>query len=254
MLVPSPSLPAAASQRIAMWSGPRNISTAMMRAWENRGDCHVTDEPFYAHYLHQTGAPHPGAAEVIAAGDTDWTRVVARLTGPVPQDRSIWFQKHMTHHLLPGMDLDWMARVTNCFLIRDPREMLPSLLAVTPGAQLLDTGLPQQWRIFEWVRQMTPGVPPILDARDVLENPRATLGRLCSVLGIAFSERMLRWPPGPRDSDGVWAPHWYANVERSTGFASPRRETRPIPEDRTCLLAECEEIYQALRAQRLVPP
>lgn len=240
--------------RIAMWSGPRNISTAMMRAWENRGDCHVTDEPLYAHYLQRTGAPHPGAADVIAAGDTDWERVTAWLTGPVPGGQPLWFQKHMTHHLLPHIALDWVGRLHNAFLIRNPRDMLPSLLAVTPGAGLTDTGLPQQWKLFEWVRHATGRIPPVVDSNDVLQDPRGVLSRLCAALGVPFTEKMLHWPAGPRTSDGVWARHWYANVEKSTGFEPPRRDSRPVPADRACLLAECEEIYEALHAHRLSPP
>lgn len=237
--------------RVAMWSGPRNISTAMMRAFGNRPDAFVTDEPLYGHYLARTGAPHPGAADVIAAQGTDWRAIAARLTGPVPNGARIWYQKHMTHHLLPEIDRDWLGGLTNAFLIRDPREMLTSLLRVTPGAGLPDTGLPQQVEIYEWVRAATGSEPPILDSRDVLENPRRSLGLLCEAVGIAFDERMLSWPPGRRETDGVWAPHWYANVEKSTGFEPYRPKTERVPEDRAEMLERCVALYDRLRANRL---
>ena len=156
----------AASKRIAMWSGPRNISTALMRSWGSRPDSFVTDEPLYAHYLNETHAPHPGADEVIAHGETDWRKVVAYLTGPIPGGKSIWFQKHMSHHLLPHLELAWLDDVINCFLIRDPRAMLTSLIAVTPHPQLPDTGLPQQVQLFERMRQRTGETPPVIDSRD----------------------------------------------------------------------------------------
>ena len=174
---------------LAMWSGPRNISTAFMRAFENRPDTFVCDEPFYAHYLQMTGLPHPGREEVIASQETDWGKVAAWLTGPVPEGKSIFYQKHMAHHLLPDMGREWLSRVTNCFLIRDPRAMLRSLVAKYPNPALSDTGLPQQWEIFDRVRQETGRVPPVIDARDLLANPRALLRVLCDTLQIPFSDR-----------------------------------------------------------------
>lgn len=237
--------------RIAAWSGPRNISTAMMRAWENRRDCVVCDEPFYAHYLEQTGLPHPGRDEVIASQETDWQEVAARLTGPVPGDRPIFYQKHMAHHLLEHMHGDWLDALTHIFLIRDPREMLVSLLKVTPDAAIDDTGLPQQWRLFSRLGDAADEIPPVLDARDVLTDPRALLSRLCERLGIPFTERMLSWPAGPRDTDGVWAPHWYAAVERSTGFAPYRSRREALPSSAQAIYEEAREYYDRLYAYRL---
>ena len=165
--------------RIAMWSGPRNISTAMMRSWGNRPDTFVCDEPFYAFYLQETGRAHPGREEVIAHGETDWRKVIARLTGPVPDGRRIYFQKQMTHHLLPGMDRTWLAEVTNCFLIRDPAEVIVSYIKKNNDPTLEDIGFAQQAEIFDWVCAATGSVPPVIDARDVLENPDAILRLLC---------------------------------------------------------------------------
>jgi hypothetical protein len=237
--------------RIAMWSGPRNISTALMRAWGNRPDTAVCDEPLYAYYLSRTGADHPGAAEVMACQDTDWRRVVALITGPIPGGKPIFYQKHMAHHLLPEAGRDWLDQVANCFLIREPRDMLTSLVKRLPRPKLADTGLPQQVEIFRWVHSRTGTVPPVLDARDVLESPRRQLGLLCDSLGVAFSETMLSWPPGRRETDGVWAKNWYAEVERSTGFAPYRPKADPLPEHLNDLYAECLEFYRVLFHNRL---
>src|SRR5215475_1314395 len=180
--------------RIAMWSGPRNISTAMMRAWGNRPDTFVCDEPLYAHYLLKTGVDHPGRDEVIAHHETDWHKVAAWLTGPAPEGKAIFYQKHMTHHLLPEIDRGWLKHLIHCFLIRDPGEMLTSLIKVTPNPRLEDTGLRQQCELFDYVRRDLGQKPPIMDAADVLKNPHGALTRLCDHLGIPFTRDMLSWP------------------------------------------------------------
>lgn len=236
-----------------MWSGPRNISTALMRAWESRADTFVTDEPLYGYYLQASGARHPGREEVIRSQDTDWRKVAAWLTGPVPEGKRVWYQKHMAHHLLPDTGREWLEGLTPCFLIREPREMLVSLLRVYPEAGLPDTGLLQQVELFERERRRAGRVPPVLDARDVLLDPRGLLGSLCAALGLEFTEAMLSWPPGPRRTDGVWAKHWYAAVERTTGFETYRPRTEPVPPEHAGLLARCEELYSQLYACRLSP-
>ncbi len=242
--------------RIAMWSGPRNISTAMMRAWGNRSDTVVVDEPFYACYLRVTGADYPGAGEVIAAGETDWRKVVQQLTGYGPQSgrrgpSHILYQKQMTHHLLPKISRDWLWSVTNCFLIRDPREVIASYLKKKHDPTLADLGFQQQAEIFQWVRAHTGSIPPVIDARDVLENPERTLRLLCDAVGVEFTTEMLSWPAGPRESDGVWAKHWYAEVERSTSFQPSRQNDEPAPERLRAVYQQCSEIYQRLREHRL---
>ncbi len=239
------------SLRLAMWSGPRNISTAMMRSWGNRADTFVSDEPLYAHYLAHTRKAHPGADEIIARYETDWRQVVAQLTGPIPGGKTIWFQKHMTHHLLPHLELDWIDRLTNCFLIRDPREMLISLLRVFPEANLADTGLRQQVSLFERVRAAGGKTPPVLDSRDVLRNPRGELSKLCAAVGVELTEAMLHWPAGRRETDGIWAKHWYGRVEQTTGFEPPLFRDDPVPEERKELLKECEDLYRTLHQHRL---
>lgn len=237
--------------RIAMWSGPRNISTAMMRAWENRTDCVVSDEPLYAAYLARTGLDHPGAAAVIAAGETDWRRVVDALTaGPVPDGAAIWYQKHMSHHLLPEMDHDWIHGLANVFLVRDPAEVVASYLKSRATVAPEDIGLLQQSELYDELE--AAGTPPIvIDAGDFLESPEAHLRGLCQRLGIPFFPEMLAWPEGPRDSDGVWSPHWYARVWQSSGFESPRRREIRLDADAQSVVDACRPAYELLHDRRL---
>jgi hypothetical protein len=237
--------------RIAMWSGPRNISTALMRSWGNRHDTIVCDEPLYAHYLRRTGLPHPGAAETLAAHDDDWRRIVAWLTGPLPAGKSIFYQKHMAHHLLPDIELDWLDKLAHVFLIRQPREMLASLVEFIPEPTIDDTGLPQQLLIYRHVTERTGQAAPVIDSRDVLENPRSMLERLCDLLEAPFTEAMLSWPPGRRETDGAWARHWYASVEKTTGFAPYQPSSRPLPDHLLGLLDRCQTLYDQLAAKRL---
>jgi len=238
--------------RLAMWSGPRNISTAMMRAWENRGDCAVVDEPLYAHYLAQTGLDHPGRELVIAAGETDWRKVATRLTGPVPGGKAIFYQKHMTHHLLADIERTWLAQLTHVFLIRDPREVLASYVKSRPSVTAEDIGVVQQLEIFEYLRTMSGAAPPVIDAGEFLGAPEAQLRALCAVLGIAFTPRMLHWPPGPRASDGVWAPFWYEKVRASSGFEPRRAHPQRVPEGYRGLIGAVMPAFEALFARRLV--
>ncbi len=239
--------------RIAMWSGPRNISTALMRSWEARGDTHVWDEPFYAHYLQATGRDHPGREAIIEAYETDWRAVAQRLTGSVPDGRPIFYQKHMAHHVLPGMEGPWLLGLTNAFLIRDPREMLLSLARVTAEPTLADTGLPQQCMLFDYLLSKQDAPAPVIEARDVLEAPKQMLCRLCESIGVAFTERMLSWEAGPRESDGIWAKYWYDSVRASTGFR-PYRPTREVLSDRLrAVHSESVPYYDRLYRHRLTP-
>jgi hypothetical protein len=239
--------------RIAMWSGPRNISTAMMRAWENRLDTAVVDEPFYACYLAATGSDHPGRDDVIASQPTDWRAVVAALTGPVPGGKPVFYQKHMTHHMLPGFGRDWLKEVTNCFLVRPPAEVVASYAETRRAPTLEDLGFPQQAEIFDRVADRLGQAPPVLDATDVLRDPAGMLAALCRALGVNFDARMLSWPPGRRDTDGVWAKHWYASVERSTGFNPLRATSKPVPLALAPLVEAAQPSYDRLAAHRLRP-
>jgi hypothetical protein len=237
--------------RLAMWSGPRNISTAMMRAWGNRPDTFVIDEPFYAYYLKATGKKHPRANEVIATGEIDWRKVLAQLTGPIPSGKRIFFQKQMTHHLLPDVDREWLGAVMNCFLIRDPREVIASYVKKREDPALEDLGFVQQAEIFDSVREHTNAIPPIVDAKDVLENPERTLRLLCDAVGIEFSESMLSWPPGLRDTDGIWAKYWYGEVARSTSFEPYRPRHDEVPKHLFEIHKRCSECYERLYEHRL---
>ena len=215
---------AAPAVRIAMWSGPRNISTAMMRAFGNRPDTAVIDEPFYAAYLALTGIDHPMADAVIAAGPADWRQAAAGLAGPVPDDRPVYYQKHMTHHMIPQIGRGWMdgPEFVHAFLIRAPEQVLASYTAKRDTVNLRDIGIAEQVELFERTADRLGHAPPVIEGADILADPAGRLGALCAALGIGFTPAMLSWPAGRRASDGVWAPHWYHAVEASTGFAPPR--------------------------------
>ncbi|WP_213006476.1 HAD family hydrolase [Paractinoplanes toevensis] len=222
--------------RVAMWSGPRNISTAMMRSFGARADTVVVDEPLYAHYLDVTGIDHPGRAEILRSQPRRWEDVAARLTGPLPGDPAVHYQKHMTHHLLPVIGRAWLGELTHAFLIRDPAHVVASYARVRGEPTLDDLGYPQQAEIFRAYGG------PVIDAADVLRDPAGTLSRLCDALGIGFDPAMLAWEPGPRPTDGVWAPHWYSAVEASTGFAK-YDPTPPAVPDRLRPLVEAAQPY-----------
>jgi hypothetical protein len=234
--------------RLAVWSGPRNISTAMMRAWENREDSLVVDEPLYAHYLAETGLDHPARDEVIADGETSWQRVVEHLLGPVPSGVRVYYQKHMSHHLLPSIDRGWIGQLANVLLIRDPREVVASYVRSRAEVAPDDIGLRQQVVLYDELAA-TGAPPPVIDAADFLRDPAAHLRALCERLGLEFTPRMLTWPPGPRDSDGIWAPHWYDAVLRSTGFEPYRPRNPQLSGQPAEVAEECLPHYTYLRDQ-----
>ena len=239
--------------RIAMWSGPRNISTALMRSWGSRADTAIVDEPLYAFYLKETGLPHPGLGAILQSQPTAWRAVVEQLLGPIPAGKAIFYQKHMAHHLLLDVSREWLmeASFRHAFLIREPRAMLASLARVIPEPRVEDTGLPQQVELFERFCNQTGMPPPVIDSRDVLANPEGLLRALCAALGVSFDPAMLAWEAGPRATDGVWAEHWYANVEKSTGFEPPRREQAELHSLLEPVLKECESFYGQLYLHRL---
>jgi len=229
-----------------MWSGPRTVSTALMRAWENRPDTMVSDEPLYAFYLHRTALPHPGRQTIIASQPTDWRLVLSQLTGaPLPPGIAVSYAKHMTHHLLPEVDRAALAPLRHAHLIRDPRELLASYARVLAEPTLADLGLSQQAEIFE-----TFG-GPVVDSRDLLADPRGMLRALCRALDVPFDDRMLSWPAGPRDSDGVWAPYWYDSVHASTGFAPYRPPAQTLPARLEPLAERCQPYFARLHQYRL---
>lgn len=205
-------------RRIAMWSGPRNLSTAMMYAFAARGDCTVWDEPFYSAYLDTSGITHPMRDEIIAAHESDPDRIAATCKGPVPLGQDVFYQKHMTLHMLPGFDRRWMRACTNVFLIRHPARVVASYAKKREGAALHDIGFVQQAELFDEVAGWSGALPLVIDSDDIRADPEAMLTKLCAALKIPFTRKMLRWPAGGNEADGVWAPHWYGAVHRSTGF------------------------------------
>ena len=234
-----------------MWSGPRNISTALMRSWGNRSDTFVIDEPYYAHYLSQNDLDHPGRDEVIQEGELDSEKVSQGLVNDTKDSCSIYYQKHITHHLLDSIDREWMKSVINCFLIRDPKDMIISYSKVHPNLNMHLLGLEEQNEIFEYVKNITGEIPPIVDAKDVLLNPRNILSKLCGNIGITFSEEMLSWSRGPRDTDGNWGKYWYKNVMNSTGFNEYKSKKEDVPKEYEQLYQKCYILYKKLHRLRL---
>jgi hypothetical protein len=229
---------------ICLWSGPRNVSTALMYSFAQNEHVAVIDEPLYGHYLRVTGAEHPGRNEVIAAMNCDGDSVMGELLLRQAQDpEPRLFIKHMAHHLVE-IDLGFLRETCNIFLIRDPRDMLPSLSIQLPEPRLADTGLRRQWELYSGLLEAGQ-YPAILDSRELLTNPRNVLSALCEHIGLPFTPAMLSWEAGARPEDGVWAPHWYHAVHQSTGFA-PYRPKTGFPERLRALLDECQPWYDKL--------
>ncbi|WOJ98115.1 HAD family hydrolase [Congregibacter brevis] len=240
--------------RVAMWSGPRNISTAMMRSFENRSDCAVIDEPFYAAYLAETGLDHPGRADILSSQTQDWQEVAKALCEDEPA--ALYYQKHMTQHILPDMDLAFTDGLSNCFLIREPRRIIASYARVRSDFTLEELGFTQQAALFDRECDRLGRVPPVLDAALTLADPASVLSQLCSLVSVPFSDAMLSWPKGPRDTDGVWAPHWYESVWASSGFAtSPSKADSDVeqalstPQAEMC--AQAEVMYERMLTHAL---
>jgi hypothetical protein len=229
---------------IAMWSGPRNISTAMMYAFGNRADCEAWDEPFYAFSLKHFGNDHPMRAEILAANDSDWDTLVARCSSPAR--KPIFYQKHMTHHMLEGYDRGFITSLSNAFLIRKPERVLASYAQKWSDVDLRAIGFVEQSEIFDQVAQHMGHAPPVIDADDVLDNPRAVLSGLCKGLDIAFDEAMLKWPKGPKPFDGIWAPHWYNSVWQSEGFSKPSEKEISLPDQLKTIADKARPYYERL--------
>ncbi|MBX2826272.1 MAG: HAD family hydrolase [Gammaproteobacteria bacterium] len=231
---------------LAMWSGPRNISTAMMRAWGNRSDTAVIDEPFYGYYLRQTGLPHPGFDEIVASQPSGWRDTVDSITGAIPGGKSLYYQKHITTHMLPEIELDWLAKLSHCFLIRAPERVVASYSKTRPDANTDDLGYVQQHRLFDLITVQQGHPPPVLDTERFLAHPEDQLRQVCQQLDIEFEPGMLAWPAGIRETDGVWHPHWYAAVAQSTGFVDSRKPLPTLTEEQQSIAAECRPHYEAL--------
>lgn len=238
--------------RIAMWSGPRNISTAMMRSWENRADTSVVDEPFYAYYLDQTQSPHPYFNEVVSSQPTDYQEVVNLLTTKTCSSR-YQYQKHMTHHMLEDVDLNWTSSLQHCFLIRDPEQVVNSYTNSRGECCAQDIGIIRQAQLYEEISEITGQDIPIIDSNDVLSDPANILSQLCDRLDLPFTSSMLAWPKGPRGSDGVWASHWYHSVEQSTGFGEVPQQKFTLTQSQRQVVEEVRPYFSMLSKMRIKP-
>ena len=236
---------------IAMWSGPRNLSTAMMYAFAARGDCAVWDEPFYAAYLTATGLDHPMSAAILAAGEGNAAKVAAACAGAAPGGQPLFYQKHMTHHMLPEFPLDFMELCRNVFLIRHPARVIASYAVKREDPTLQDLGFVQQAALFDRVADRQGHAPLVIDSADIRATPAESLGQLCAALGIPFTPAMLNWRAGAKPYDGVWAPHWYGAVHRSTGFDGAEGPLPDLPEAYRRLLEQALPIYERLSQHKL---
>ncbi|MBI1171121.1 HAD family hydrolase [bacterium] len=234
-----------------MWSGPRNLSTALMYSFAARGDCAVWDEPFYAAYLSATGIAHPMADEVIASGEVDPSRVAAACLGPIPRSQSLFYQKHMTLHMIPDFDRGFMDGLINVFLIRHPARVVASYSKKRESPTLMDIGFVQQAELFDEVADRLGQAPTVIDSADIRANPRGSLMKLCTALDIPFMESMLNWPAGPKPYDGVWAPHWYNAVHQSTGFDEPEDALPDLADAFQRLSDQAQPYYDRLAAHAL---
>ncbi len=236
--------------KIAMWSGPRNLSTAMMYAFGNRPDCAVVDEPFYAAYLSMTGLEHPMRDEIMASQLQDPHAVIQSLIGDVPEGKSVFYQKHMAQHMIPGIPREWIKGCINVFLIRHPARVIASYAAKRENPTLDDIGFRQQAELYDEALARG-GKPVVIDSHDIRDQPRDMLEKICKSIGLEFQTAMLSWPEGGHKDDGVWASHWYAAVWNSTGFADAEGPLPEVPETLQPVLAEAMPYYEKLKAVKL---
>lgn len=237
--------------RIAGWSGPRNLSTAMMRSFSSRADTAVWDEPFYGAYLKATGSNHPLKDATMAAWGTDFATISGQCIGPIPDNRPVFYQKHMTHHMLHPLETDWLNQLTHMFMIRHPARVIASYHAKLENPALADLGFVRQTEIFEQVINETGQKPAILDTDDLLSAPQPMLEKLCQTIGLAFDPAMLEWPAGRHPADGPWSDHWYGSVWRSTGFAPPKPLDPHILRDHAALIDQAMPYYEKMAALKL---
>ena len=240
------------SKIIAMWSGPRNVSTALMRSFENRSDCFVSDEPFYSYFLYKTGLKHPLSDKIIKSGLIDYNKIIKYITGHTPFSKNIWYQKHMAHHILEGVNMDWIKNMANCLLIRHPSDVILSYSKKNEIDNIQQLGYLQQIKIYKMLTEETGVSPIIIDAQDLLKEPRKMLIEICKNLKIKFNDKMLLWPPGGRKTDGIWGKHWYKQVEVSTGFNPYLKTDRTIPLRYQYLNNECMKYYDFLYQNRII--
>ena len=236
--------------RVAMWSGPRNLSTALMYSFGNRKDTTISDEPYYGAYLHHSGVRHPMNEAIIRSQPKDPNIISSKLMGPVPRPYKIWYQKLITHHMLPSFPLDWIGWQKNVFLIRRPAKVISSYALKRQNPSLKDLGFQQQKNIFDPCFSLGQK-PIVIDSDDILEHPTAALSALCEALGIDFDVDMLSWVAGPRAEDGVWASHWYDSVHKSTGFSKPTPSIPDLGNQFSDILRLADRLYDHFNAIKL---
>jgi Sulfotransferase domain len=234
---------------LAMWSGPRNISTAMMYSFANRPDCEAWDEPFYGFSLRHKGNDHPMRDDIIASMETDWDKLVTKCT--TPSQKPLLYQKHMTHHMLEGYDRAFILTLTNAFLIRDPARVLASYTQKWADVDLRAIGFIEQAEIFDMVAQKLGHAPPVVDSDDILANPAAVLSKLCTACNIPFDDAMLNWPKGPKSCDGVWAAHWYNSAWESTSFSAPPKKAVSLPDALQSIADQARPYYDRLKVHAI---
>ena len=238
MTRPAPTL-------IAMWSGPRNISTAMMRSFSSRADTAVTDEPFYGAYLKATGERHAMADEIIADMDCDWQSVAAAMCGPVPDGKAVWYQKHMSHHMEGPVGIDDFPDHVHVFLVRDPVLMVASYAQKNELKDAAQLGFARLVEYHDRVSQRLGRPAPVVDSNRLLADPESKLRALCAAIGVDSDPAMLCWPRGPHPADGIWAAHWYNAVWNSGGFGPPTAPSE-LTADQRRIADECRANYEAL--------
>ena len=231
-----------------MWSGPRNLSTALMRSFENREDTKVWDEPFYAYYLKETKKDHPLANEIINKYETNLEKIIDLVT---EENDFIYFQKHMSHHIINKIPINWITKGINCFLIRHPKEVLLSYIQKNDLIDSNDLGYPAQLRLFNYIKTSNKKIL-VIDAKDLSEKPEIILKKICKKINIPFTEKMLNWPKGRRDSDGIWEKIWYKNVKSSTSFNKILNKEYEIPKKYNHIYNECLKIYDQLKIYNII--
>ena len=229
---------------IFMWSGPRNLSTALMRSFENRKDTYVLDEPFYAYYLKKTGLNHPMKKEIINHYPVSQKKIIKLITSK-PENEKIFYQKHMTQHIIKNTNLDWIRNGYNCFLISHPAKVINSYIKKNSLRNIDDIGFKKQFKIFNKVKKNNLNFI-VINADNILINPNKTIKKLCKLLKIKFSKKMLSWPKGKRSSDGIWSKVWYKNVELSNTFSKYRKEKINVPKKYKKIYEESLKYYNQM--------
>ncbi len=233
--------------RIAMWSGPRNISTTMMRSFSSRSDTFVSDEPFYACYLQRTGLQHPGREEILRSCKRDYHSIINDITSQIPAGKKVWYQKHMAHHLEPGDSLDWTQGLMNCLLIRTPAEVISSFSKKNELNDESELGYLQQIQLYRYHNNELP----VVDAQDILQDPSGILSNLCAKCGIPFEKGMLSWVEGPHPADGIWGKYWYDQLWSTTGFKPYVQKEVTVPSALSTMVDRCMPLYEELYQARI---